>query len=83
MNMSALRLLSLVLTVITASTFYTNASAKSLSEGIDNIFSKLSGTEQLEFLDPEDAFIVSVDVVSMDKIKVHWQIADGYYLYKC
>jgi len=82
MNMSALRLLSLVLTVITASTFYTNASAKSFSEGINNIYSQLSGTEQPEFLDPEDAFIVSVDVVSMDKIKVHWQIADGYYLYK-
>ncbi|MCK5669293.1 MAG: protein-disulfide reductase DsbD N-terminal domain-containing protein, partial [Gammaproteobacteria bacterium] len=82
MNMSALRLLALVLSVITASTFYTHSSAKSLSEGINNIFGRLSGTEQLEFLDPEDAFIVSVDVISMDKINVHWQIAEGYYLYK-
>lgn len=82
MNMSALRLLALVVSVITTSTFYTHSSAKSLSEGINNIFNRLGGTEQPEFLDPDDAFIASVDVVSLDRINVHWQIAEGYYLYK-
>ena len=82
MNMSALRLLALVVSVITTSTFYTHSSAKSLSEGINNIFSRLGGTEQPEFLDPDDAFIASVDVVSSERINVHWQIAEGYYLYK-
>ena len=80
--MTALRLLALVVSVITVSTFYTNSSAKSLSEGINNIFGRLSGTEQPEFLDPDDAFIASVDVVSSERINVHWQIAEGYYLYK-
>lgn len=82
MNISVLRLLAFVLAVILSSTFYTNTSAKSISEGIDSIFGQLSGTDQPEFLDPEEAFIVSVDAVAMDKINVHWEIAEGYYLYK-
>lgn len=82
MNISALRLLALVLAVITSSAFYNTSTAKSFSERIDNIFGQFSGDNQSEFLDPEDAFIISVDVVSMDKINVHWKIAEGYYLYK-
>jgi thiol:disulfide interchange protein DsbD len=82
MNISVLRLLALALAVITSSTFYTNTSAKSLSEGIDSLFSQLGGTDLPEFLDPEEAFIVSVDAVAMDKINLHWEIAEGYYLYK-
>ena len=82
MNMAALRLLALVLAVITSATFISVSSAGSLSDGIDNIFGELVGAEQLEFLDPEDAFIVSAEAVSENVINVNWQIAEGYYLYK-
>jgi thiol:disulfide interchange protein DsbD len=82
MNMAAFRLLALVLTVTTSATFFNIASAGSLSDGIDNIFGKLTGAEQPEFLDPDEAFIVSAEAVSGNEINVQWQIADGYYLYK-
>jgi len=82
MNMAAHRLLALVLAVTTSASFINVASAGSLSDGIDNIFGKLTGTEQPEFLDPEDAFIVSAEAVSENVVNVRWQIAEGYYLYK-
>jgi len=82
MKMAVLRLLALVLAVTTSATFYSIASADTFSDGIDNIFGKLTGAEQPEFLDPEEAFIVSAEVISKDVINVRWQIADGYYLYK-
>jgi thiol:disulfide interchange protein DsbD len=82
MKMAVLRLLALVLAVTTSATFYSVASADTFSDGIDNIFGKLTGAEQPEFLDPEEAFIVSAKVVSENVISVQWQIADGYYLYK-
>ena len=82
MNTAAFRLLSLVLAVTTSATSYNIALAGSLSDGIDNIFGKLTGAEQPEFLDPDEAFIVSAEVVSKDVINVRWKIADGYYLYR-
>ena len=80
--MAALRLLALVLAVTTSATFFNLASAGSLSDGIDNIFGRLTDAEQPEFLDPDEAFIVSAEAVSGNVINVQWQIADGYYLYK-
>ena len=59
MNTAAFRLLSLVLAVTTSATSYNIVLAGSLSDGIDNIFGKLTGAEQPEFLDPDEAFIVS------------------------
>ena len=82
MKMAVLRLLALVLSVTTTATFYSVASADTFSDGIDNIFGKLTGAEQPEFLDPEEAFIVSANAVSENLISVQWQIADGYYLYQ-
>ena len=82
MNMAVLRLLALVLAVTTSATFFSIASANTFSDGIDNIFGKLTGAKHPEFLDPEEAFIVSAKAVSENVIKVQWQIADGYYLYK-
>jgi thioredoxin:protein disulfide reductase len=82
MNMAAFRLLALVVAVTTSVIFINVASAGSLSDGIDKIFGKLTGSEQPEFLDPEEAFIVSAEAVSENVINVHWQIAEGYYLYK-
>ena len=54
MIMAVLRLLALVLSVTTSASFYSVASADTFSDGIDNIFGKLTGAEQPEFLDPED-----------------------------
>ena len=82
MKMAALRLLALVLAVTTSATFCSIASANTFSDGIDNIFGKLTGAEQPEFMDPDEAFIVSAKAVSENVIKVQWQVADGYYLYK-
>ena len=82
MIMAAFRLLALVLAVTISATFFNLASAGSLSDGIDNIFGKLTGAEQPEFLDPDEAFIISAEAVSGNVVNVHWQIADGYYLYK-
>ena len=82
MKMAALRLLALALLVTTTATFYSVASADTFSDGVDNIFGKLTGAEQPEFLDPEEAFIVSAKAVSENLISVQWQIADGYYLYQ-
>ncbi len=82
MKMAVFRLLALVLAVTTSATFFSIASADTFSDGIDNIFSKLTGAEQPEFLDPEEAFIVSAKAVSENIISVQWQIAEGYYLYR-
>ena len=82
MNMAVLRLLAFVLAVTTSATFFSIASANTFSDGIDNIFGKLTEAKHPEFLDPEEAFIVSAKAVSENVIKVQWQIADGYYLYK-
>ena len=35
-----------------------------------------------EFLKPEQAFIISAGEPEAGKIKIQWQIADGYYLYQ-
>jgi len=35
-----------------------------------------------EFLRPDQAFAISAHAVGSDKVRVTWQIADGYYLYQ-
>ena len=59
MNMAVFRLPAFSLAVITSLIFCNISSAKSLAEGIDNIFDQLTGAGQPEFLDPADAFILS------------------------
>ncbi len=82
MTMAVFRLPALALAVITSLMFCNISSAKSLAEGIDDIFGQLTGAGQPEFLDPDDAFILSAEVVSRDVVNVHWEIAEGYYLYQ-
>lgn len=82
MNIVVPRLLALILSVITLSASCHVAAANSLSEGIDNIFGQLVSDDQPEFLDPDDAFIVTAEAVAEDAVLVRWEIADGYYLYK-
>ncbi len=42
----------------------------------------LSGSKQPEFLRPEQAFQVSVEPADAHHVRIHWVIADGYYLYR-
>jgi thiol:disulfide interchange protein DsbD len=42
----------------------------------------LGGGADDDFLDPDEAFKVSVITKRPDRLTVHWAIADGYYLYR-
>ena len=44
-------------------------------------FSSFAHAEE-DFLRPDQAFIISANAAGPDKIRVNWQIADGYYLYQ-
>lgn len=46
-----------------------------------SVVSKLGFAQNNEFLQPDQAFIVSADAAG-DTLKVRWHIADGYYLYR-
>lgn len=48
-----------------------------LGEGIET---GASGGD--EFLDPEIAFVLSAAAVGPDAIEAHWDIAEGYYIYR-
>ncbi|MEM7400479.1 MAG: protein-disulfide reductase DsbD [Pseudomonadota bacterium] len=57
-------------------TFY---SSNSFAEGG---LSSLTGEEEEEFLEPDVAFVVTVQKADSTSIKTNWLIQDGYYLYK-
>jgi thioredoxin:protein disulfide reductase len=40
------------------------------------------GSQQREFLDPDQAFVLSVQVGGPHAVVAHWDIAEGYYLYR-
>jgi thiol:disulfide interchange protein DsbD len=40
------------------------------------------GSNQGKFLPPGQAFVLTADVVDPYTLRVHWDIADGYYLYR-
>ena len=40
------------------------------------------GAGEDEFLDPDEAFKVSIIAERPDRVTVHWAIAEGYYLYR-
>ena len=35
-----------------------------------------------EFLDPDQAFALTAEALSVNNLQLNWRIADGYYLYK-
>ena len=41
-----------------------------------------AGEEEEEFLEPDVAFVVTVQKANESSIKTNWLIQDGYYLYK-
>ncbi|MEE9551576.1 MAG: protein-disulfide reductase DsbD [Gammaproteobacteria bacterium] len=60
-----------------------NVGADSFGDRLDAVFNKLNtDNTEPEILDPDEAFIMSVDQTASDQLNVHWQIADGYYLYR-
>ncbi|MDH5544669.1 MAG: protein-disulfide reductase DsbD [Gammaproteobacteria bacterium] len=42
----------------------------------------LGSSAQEEFLEPDKAFIFNLDAIDGNTVLAHWDIADGYYLYK-
>ncbi len=48
----------------------------------DSPLSKIGGEEEEEFLEPDVAFVVTVQGADENSIKTNWLIQDGYYLYK-
>ena len=42
----------------------------------------LSSAPSKEFLDPERAFVLTVDAVNASTVRARWDIAPGYYLYR-
>ncbi|WP_025769282.1 protein-disulfide reductase DsbD [Thioalkalivibrio sp. HK1] len=38
--------------------------------------------DEPEFLDPDIAFVPTITAPTPDRIEVHWEIAEGYYLYR-
>ena len=54
--------------------------AQSLTERLSNVISGESVSD--EILDPDIAFTYDADVSNPLLIRLHWQIVDGYYLYR-
>jgi len=43
---------------------------------------KATAISEEDLLDPEQAFALSAEMAAPDRVLVHWDIADGYYLYQ-
>jgi thiol:disulfide interchange protein DsbD len=61
----------------------TVAGAKSATTA-DKVFDRVNDAESgdEEFLDPEVAFVLTTEALSVNTVELNWRIADGYYLYK-
>ncbi|MDO9371204.1 MAG: protein-disulfide reductase DsbD [Gammaproteobacteria bacterium] len=68
-----------------AATAATNSTTSSVSGFFDNLGSKLglprSNSEQT-FLEVDDAFVFSAEMADGNTVVAHWNIADGYYMYR-
>ena len=60
--------------------FSYSENAINFEERLGNIFSFISSDD--EVLHPDDAFRISLSVISDDRLVLNWQIESGYYLYK-
>jgi thiol:disulfide interchange protein DsbD len=50
---------------------------------LQDLGSKLGlGGQEREFLEPDQAFVLSTEPAGPDSLVAHWDIADGYYLYR-
>lgn len=64
--------------------FSTVQAGDSLGDKLGNLLDGLgSGSPaEEEFLDPDEAFVLSAEVQDPNHIYLHWDIAEGYYLYR-
>jgi thiol:disulfide interchange protein DsbD len=73
---------------LTQAATLTFASAKASSNNKSDPLEALKGfaddlgTSGDEFLEPDQAFQLSVDVVDADTLTARWRVAEGYYLYR-
>ena len=58
-----------------------NTPKNSSFDSISDLFGGFNQPET-ELLEPDEAFSLSVTVDDQQSIRLHWQIADGYYLYQ-
>ena len=57
--------------------------AESLDKKLGSLLHNLrGGEEETEILDPDQAFIYSAEVTDANHIRLHWDIARNYYLYR-
>ena len=72
--MKKLFALSIIISVVFS---HTNLLANPTGDIIDNLF----GDNSAEFLEPDQAFNMSVQAVTANEVVIHWVVAEGYYLY--
>ena len=80
MQALARKLIALLLLAAVNATGVAGEAAKS-----DDPFAALKGitnSGQKEFLDPDQAFVLTAEAVDASTVKARWAIADGYYLYR-
>ncbi len=65
---------------LAAATSATTSTPRSLLDLLDGAADP--GAVQDEFLPPEEAFRLTVDVIDPATVNAYWQIQEGYYLYK-
>ena len=79
MNIARFLLLACVFLFVCPHTY----AAGSLDEKLGNLLGSLTGNaDETEILDPDQAFRFSADVADVHHLKLHWEIARGYYLYR-
>jgi len=62
--------------------FPLSSPAPDAGDGLDRFLSRATTPAGEELLDPEEAFIASVDMTDHNTLVARWNIADGYYLYQ-
>lgn len=80
--MKSIKFLSLAFACLCV--FSTVHAVESLGDKLGNLLGDLSPSSPFgeEFLDPDEAFALSAEVQGSERINIHWDIADGYYLYR-
>lgn len=76
----ALKLFLLLLMPLQMASFTANAQDASLADRLGGIFAGSDSGDDI--LDPDQAFQLTVDDSNAARLQLHWQIADGYYLYR-
>jgi len=80
--MSIARVVLLICATFFALPSFVNAGQ--FNEQLEQVFADLANgdPEEPEFLDPDEAFIISAEVLNANQLQFSWEIADGYYLYR-